>query len=179
MLWLFLIQKISYPIRYPFQILKGLFLPLFHPETFIEILHSFRAFLPHAFRNMTVNVGSETRCRMTEALTHGFQVIPGLKSVDRVTMAEGVKPEVSSPDFRSGALHGFVCRLRHNKMSHRIRENEIMLILPSQTDGKVIFYLLSLGASQNIRHNGSDRQRSRPVAFGRGNEMTRPASFCL
>ena len=90
-----------------------------------------------------------------------------------------MKPEVSSPDFRGDALHGFVCRLRHNKMSNRIRENEIIGILPSQTDGKVIFYLLSLDASQNVHHDRSDRQRSRPVTFGRGNEVSRPASFCL
>ena len=88
MLWFFLIQKISYPIQYPFQILKGLFLPLFYPKTFIKILHSLRAFLLHAFRNMPVNISGETRRRMTEVFTHGFQGIPGLKSVDRVTMAE-------------------------------------------------------------------------------------------
>lgn len=135
-------------------------------------LHSRRALVLHLLQDVTVNVESKARRRVTEIRLHRLHVVALLERRHGVCMAQIVKARVGASYLRRSRFEAFERRLRKYEMPRLIRENEIPFVLPRLAHYGVAFKLFSSDLAQKLHYERRDGQNARFVVLRRRDIVT-------
>ena len=119
----------------------------------VEIpLHSVRAFAFHPIGNVTVYVERERRCSVSEVLLQGLVVVALLQGIDGVSVSQIVEASLGSADAFYNLFEMPSHRVRRDKSSVLIREDEVILVVERRAEFEVVLKLLCLNVLEDIQH---------------------------